>query len=53
LQFSSFKSSQYFPSVHIPVSDQLQLLRGMVISFLFYLIIRAIAFVFIFIPSLI
>ena len=53
LQFSSFKSSQYFPSVHISMSDQLQLLRAMVFSFLFYLITRAIAFVYILIPSLI
>jgi len=47
------KSGQYFPWVHISMSGQLQLLRAMVLSFLFYFNTRAIAFVFIFIPSLI
>ena len=53
LWFSSSKSSQYFSSVHTTMSDQLQLLRTTVVSFLFCLITRAIAFIFIFIPSLI
>jgi len=45
--------SKLFFSVHTAISDQLQLLRTMVFSFLFCFITRVIAFIFLLIHSLV